>query len=242
MLSYNITHPNNYTQIDFDNVKIDFTVNMRSIIQAVSNSYVYGYSVHQLGASRANNYTNFGNVYYFINDQLINWEGVYEEIHSDIQDFVSASFVLSGDTYVLPRIRMNVWSYHLYNNLSILESVGNGESIEYIKDHVQHLSLPLVNLSLAQVLSYQEDYVKLLDKSDSVFVDLNNTIITLALAGVLMSFAISFDNMNFRRISLIVGVILLLLSIIYFQSALGTFLSIAENRVGIITQTEFVFP
>ncbi|MBK5112735.1 MAG: hypothetical protein JJE41_03840 [Candidatus Heimdallarchaeota archaeon] len=241
MIDYNVTHPNNYTWQDFDAVKIEFTVIMRSVIFTVQSTSVYDYSANQLGASIANNYANFGFEYYFINNQWVNWGGQYEDIHADIQDFVNASFVSSGDSLELPKIHFETWTYHLYNNLSILETVGPSTSISYIANHISHLNLPLVNLSLTYLAEFHDEYILLLDKVDAIYTDFNNTLITLALAGVLMSFATSFGNINLRRISMIVGFIVLILSIIYFQSALGTLISLAETEAGIITQSGFVF-
>jgi hypothetical protein len=241
MIDYNMTNPLNYTQQDFDEVKMDFTVVMRSLILTVKSSLVYEYSTSQIGASNANNYTNFGFTYYFINNKWLNLGSQYEEIHEDIQDFVNASFALSGETMELPTIQLDTWTYHLYNNLSILSSVGRGSSFNYIANHRSHIDLPLVNLSLTHVTEYYDDYNMLLDKIDSIYTDFNNTLITLALAGVLMGFATQFDSLNFRRISLIVGIIILMLSVIYFTTALSTLLSLAMKEAEIITQNGFVF-
>jgi len=241
MIAYNLTHPNNYTQLDFDEVKIDFTVKMRSTIYIVQSTYVYDYSVNQLGASLANNYNNFGFDYHFINNQLVHWDGIYEDIHADILDFVNASFVISGDALELPKIELHKWTYHLYNDISILESVGSGTSIGYLANHKNHIDMPLVNLSLTRLYEYHEEHVLLLDDLDATFTDLNNTLITLALAGVLMGFATSFVNINFRRLSLVVGIIILILSIVYLTSALSTLITLAEKEAGIIGTNTFVF-
>lgn len=241
MIDYNLTHPLNYTQLDFDEVKIDFTVKMRAVNFIVQSTSVYDYSVTQLGASVANNYRNFGFDFYFITNQWVSWAEPYEVLHTDIQDFVNASFVSSGDSLELPEIHLEQWTYHLYNNLSILESVGPSTSISYVTNHFDNGELGLVNLSLAQLSLYQEAYVLLLDKVDAVRQDLNNTLITLALAGVLMGFATSFENITFRRISLIVGMIILLLSIVYFTTAISTLISLPKNVAGIFHLSEFVF-
>lgn len=214
---------------------------MRSLILTVKSSLVYEYSTSKLGASNANNYTNFGFKYYFINNKWLNSGSQYEEIHDDIQDFVNASFAISGETIELPTIHLDTWTYHLYNNLSILSTVKQGSSFDYIANHRSHIDLPLVNLSLTRVTEYYDDYNMLLDKIDSIYTDFNNTLITLALAGVLMGFATQFDGLNLRRISLIVGIIILMLSVIYFTTALGTLLSLAAKEAEIITQNGFVF-
>ena len=242
MIDYNQTHPLNYTQQDFDEVKIDFTVKMRSVNFIVQSTSVYEYSVNQLGANVSNNYSNFGFDYYFINNQLVQHAGTYEEIHVDILDYVNASFVISGDSFELPKIHFEKWTYHLYNNLSILETIGPGKATEYIiHKHTDNFDLPLVNLSLAQLASYHDKYVILLDRVDAIYQDLNNTLITLALAGVLMGFAISFENITHRRISMIVGLVILFLSIFYFTSAFVTLLSLAAKEAGIIGAQGFVF-
>ncbi|MCE7745668.1 MAG: hypothetical protein GPJ52_11100, partial [Candidatus Heimdallarchaeota archaeon] len=236
------THPLNYTQQDFDEVKIDFTVKMRSVNFIVQSTSVYEYSVNQLGASVSNNYSNFGFEFYLINNQLIQYAGTYEMIHADILDYVNASFVTSGDSFELPKIYFEKWTYHLYNNLSILGTIGPGKATEYIiHKHTDNFDLPLVNLSLSQLASYHDKYVLLLDRVDAIYQDLNNTLITLALAGVLMGFAISFENITHRRISMIVGLVILFLSIFYFTSAFVTLLSLAAKEAGIIGVQGFVF-
>ncbi len=110
MIDYNQTHPLNYTQQDFDEVKIDFTVKMRTVNFIVQSTSVYEYSVNQLGASVSNNYSNFGFEFYLINNQLIRYAGIYEMIHADILDYVNASFVTSGDSFELPKIYFEKWT------------------------------------------------------------------------------------------------------------------------------------
>ncbi|TET32065.1 MAG: hypothetical protein E3J70_01265 [Candidatus Heimdallarchaeota archaeon] len=242
MIDYNQTHPQNYTQQNFDEVKIDFTVKMRSVNFIVQSTSVYEYSVNKLGASVLNNYSNFGFDFYFINNQLVRFAGMYEEIHVDILDYVNASFVTSGDSFELPKIHFEKWTYHLYNNLSILESIGPRKASDYIiHKHTDNFELTLVNLSLAQLATYHDKYVLLLDKVDAIYQDLNNTLITLALAGVLMGFATSFENINYRRISMVVGLVILFLSIFYFTSAFSTLLTLAAKEAGIIGVQGFVF-
>ncbi len=242
MIDYNQTHPLNYTQQDFDEVKIDFTVKMRSVNFIVQSTSVYDYGVNQLGASVLNNYSNFGFEFYFITNQLVKFAGEYEEIHAEILDYVNASFVISGDSLELPKIHFEKWTYHLYNNLSILGSIGPKRAYEYIiNKHNDNFDLPLVNLSLAQLASYHDEYVLLLDKVDVTFQNLNNTLITLALAGVLMGFATSFENINLRRISMIVGLVILFLAIFYFTSSISTLVTLPAKEAGIIEVQGFVF-
>ncbi|MHA1121935.1 MAG: hypothetical protein ACTSPC_03905, partial [Candidatus Heimdallarchaeota archaeon] len=242
MIDYNITHPNNYTQQDFDEVKIDFTTKMRRVNYIVQSTSIYEYSVNHLGASLLNNYSNFGFEFYFITNQLVQYAGMHEEIHDEILDYVNASFVISGDSFELPKIHLETWTYHLYNNLSILGTIGPRKAYDYIiHQHADNFELPLVNLSLTQLASYHEGYVLLLDKVDSIFKDLNNTLITLALAAVLMGFATSFENINFRRVSMIVGLVILFMSIFYFTTSIATLTSIAANGARIIEATGFVF-
>ncbi|MHA1277295.1 MAG: hypothetical protein ACTSQI_17225 [Candidatus Helarchaeota archaeon] len=67
----------------------------------------------------------------------------------------------------------------------------------------------------------------------------NNTLIVLALAGVLVGFAASFENKNYRRISTVVGLIVLFLAIIYFLTAFCTLMSLSSQEAGIIGVNEF---
>ncbi|HUT82747.1 MAG TPA: hypothetical protein VMZ29_16245 [Candidatus Bathyarchaeia archaeon] len=240
MIEYNQTHPFNYTQQDFDELMMEFTSKMRTLISIVNSTSVFDYSANQLGANVANNYTYSGFEYYFIVNQWNVSIESYLTIHNDIRNFVSASFALSGDIIQLPKINFERWTYHLYNNLSILEFVGSSKSINYIDVYMDNLGLSLVNLSLDQLTIYIDRYFSLNEKVDELIQDLNNTLITLALAGVLMGFAISFDKINFRRISLIVGLIILVLAMIYFSSSFGTLIKLPTEEAGIIGANYFV--
>ncbi|NHJ05548.1 MAG: hypothetical protein EAX90_12040 [Candidatus Heimdallarchaeota archaeon] len=241
MIEYNQTNPLNYTQQDFDEVKIEFTLKMRAIISIVNSTSVFDYSVNQLQGSVANNYSYIGSDFYFITNQWVQWYDSYEKIHNDIRNFATLSFASSGESIQLPKIKFEKWTYHLYNNLSILEFVGPSKSTGYIEIYKENLGLSLVNLSLAQLSMYTDGYLALSEKINNVLQDLNNTLVTLALAGVLMGFAISFDKINFRRISMIVGLIILILAIIYFASSLGTLVSLADAESRIIRINEFIF-
>jgi hypothetical protein len=241
MIEYNQTHPLNYTQLDFDEIKLDFTAKMRTVNAIVQSTSVYEYSAIQLGASVVNNYTYLGFDFFFITNQWVKWTGSYEEIHGDIRNYVNASFVSSGDPLDLPKIKFETWTYHLYNNLSVLEFVGPSKSISYINNHLETTGLNLVNLSLTQLTEYRDSYVILNEKVDTIYQDFNNTLITLALAGVLMGFATSFDSKNLRRISIIVGLIVLILALVYFISAFATLAHLSGNEAGIIGVNEFVF-
>jgi len=241
MIDYNQTHPLNYTQQDFDEVKLEFTILMRAVNNIVYNTKVYDYSTNRLGGSLANNYTNFGFKNYFIENEWEAWNGLFDNLHADIVDYVNASFVSFGAPVELPRINYEKWTYHLYNNLSMLAAVGQTNSYNYLINKQPQHDMPLVNLSLRNVLEYYERYVYLLDDIDAVYSHFNNTLITLALAGVLMGFATSFDNIKLRRISLIVGIVILLLAMVYFTSALSQFFAITAKEARIITQQGFTF-
>ncbi len=241
MVEYNKTHPFNYTQQDFDEVKMKFTLKMRLINTVVQSTSVYEYGASQLGADVANNYSYRGAKYFFIINQWYAWNDPHEEIQDEIRDYVTTSFTLSGDPLELPEIKFKKWTYHLYNNLSILEFVGLSKSVSYINGLKEDIGLTLVNLSLAQVSVYSDGYVSLSEKANGLNQDFNNTLITLALAGVLMGFATSFENVNYRRISMVVGLIVLLLSIIYFTTAFSTLAHLAGNEAGIIGVNGFVF-
>ncbi len=241
MIEYNLTHTNNFTQQDFDEIKIEFTLKMRSIISIVNSTFVYLYNSVQLEADATNNYTYSGFEFLFIINQWYTWSNYHTEIHPDIKDYVNASFILLGVPIDIPEIKLNVWSYHLYNNLSILAFFGAGKSINYITNNQENLDLSLVNLSLDQLKDYSDGYVLLNEKTNGLIQDFNNTLITLALSGVLMGFATSFDKLNYRRISLVVGLLVLLLAIFYFFSAFGTYIHMTQIEEAIIGVNEFVY-
>ncbi len=241
MVDYNSTHPLNYTQLDFDEVKIEFTLKMRLTINVVQSTSVYDYSANQLKADVANNYTSCGIKYFFILNQWHTWGDPYEAIQDDIRDYVNTSFALSGDSLEVPEIKLENWAYNLYNNLSILEFVGCSASVNYATNNLDSIGLNLVNLSLAYVSDYIDGYVALSERADDITQDFNNTLITLAMAGVLLGFATSFENMKLRKISLIVGLVILLLAAIYFGTALGDLAHLANREAGIISPNAFVF-
>ncbi|MHA1125928.1 MAG: hypothetical protein ACTSO7_14270 [Candidatus Heimdallarchaeota archaeon] len=241
MINYNITHPNNYTQNDFDEIKIDFDLKMRLMINIVQSSEVYNYGLEQLNVDVTNNYTYLGHKYLYIINQWFQWDDQYETIHYDISNYVDGSFALTGDILDIPQIKLETWTYHLYNNLSILEFVGASKSISYITNYDDDIGLNLVNLSLTTVSEIQDSYVTLIEKTNNIIMDLNNTLITLALSGVLLAFATSFEHINLRRMSMIVGLVLIILAIVYFSSAIGTLVNLAQHEAEIIGHNEFVF-
>jgi hypothetical protein len=241
MVEYNATHPFNYTQLDFDKIKMEFTLKMRLIISIVQSTSVYEYSAIKSGADVSNNYTYSGFEFLFIINQWYTWDDPHQAIHTDISNYVNTSFVLSGDPLDLPEIQLETWTYHLFNNLSILEFVGASKSISYIEGLKDELGLSLVNLSLDQVFQYSDGYISLGEKTNSIIQDFNNALITLALSAVLMGFAISFEKINYRIVSMFVGLIVLLLAIIYFFSAFGTFLHLTSYEATIIGPQGFVF-
>ncbi|NHK31091.1 MAG: hypothetical protein FK730_07045 [Asgard group archaeon] len=241
MVEYNATHPFNYTQQDFDEIKMEFTLKMRLIISIVQSTSVYEYSAIKLGADVSNNYTYSGFEFLYIINQWYKWNDNHNTIHSDISNYVNTSFTLSGDPLDLPEIQLETWTYHLHNNLSILEFVGASKSISYIEGLIEEIDLSLVNLSLDQVFIYSDKYISLGEKMGSIIQDFNNALITLALSGVLMGFTISFEKINYRIISMFVGLIILLLAIIYFFSAFGTFLNLPSEEAAIIGPQGFVF-
>ncbi|MHA1212354.1 MAG: hypothetical protein ACTSSH_07820 [Candidatus Heimdallarchaeota archaeon] len=241
MVEYNVTHPLNYTQQDFDEVKIEFSLKMKLISTIVQSTSVYDYNANQLHSDVTNNYTYMGENYLIIN-QWFAQDNPHMVIHEDIREYVNMTFTLAGDPLDLPEIRFEKWTYHLYNNLSILEFVGASKSIGYFKEGLaDDIGLSLVNLSLTQVADYRDGYITLIEKTNGITQDLNNTLITLALSAVLMGFSISFDTKNYQKVSMIVGFLVLLLSIVYFSTAMGSFAHLASFEAKIIGINDFVF-
>ncbi len=242
MKQYNQTHPGNYTQQDFDDVAIEFTSKMRSLIFVVQSTWVYKYGVQQLNVDVANNYTYRGEEYFFIINKWYKTFSPYEEIDSDLKKYVNTSFFQSGDILELPEIKFDKWTYYLYNNLSILEFIGTNNAINFLNSHLGDINLILVNLSLSVTSDYINGYVYLSERTAGIIQDYNNTLITLALAGVLLGFSASFDNKKYRKITMILGLITLFLSIIYFISASGTLSSFADfEATQILKSIEFQF-
>ena len=112
MLDYNVTHPFNYTQQDFDDVKIEFTSKMKSLNLIVQSTTVYHYSVNKVGANVTNNYHYLAANFYFIRNHWIDYEA-YVDFHDDIRDYVNISFASTGTPLDIPEIRFEVWTYHL---------------------------------------------------------------------------------------------------------------------------------
>ncbi|MHA1531993.1 MAG: hypothetical protein ACTSR6_08345, partial [Candidatus Heimdallarchaeota archaeon] len=77
--------------------------------------------------------------------------------------------------------------------------------------------------------------------ADDITQDFNNILITLAMAGVLMGFATSFENDKFRKISLIVGLIVLFIAILYFSISLIDLVQLPAREAGMIKPNAFVF-
>jgi hypothetical protein len=237
---YNATHPFNYTQQDFDEVAMEFTSKLRLLIATVESTTVWEYSRDQLKATVANNYTYKGGDYFFIINKWYQTNEPHEDLDVLIKNYVNISFSQSGDAVELPEIRLDKWTYHLYNNLSILETLHISTSIGYFEMHSGDVSLTLVNLSLMEVAAISDGYYSLSGRAAGVIQDFNNTLITLALAGVLMGFSASFDNKNYRRITMIIGLILLVLSVVYFMSTFGTLSSMAYQEATLALAPDFV--
>lgn len=241
MLDYNVTNPGSYTQQQFDEVKMEFVLIIQSIISIVNASTVFEYSTVYLDATLANNfsYVDFDN--YLITNVWNEWISATSTINSDVISYIEAAFVSASDPLFLPMINLERWSYHLYNDFSVLEDLGTTKLNDYIEGFGNGLGLTLNNLSLTFLAIYHDGYTTLAEKMDRIITDLNNTLITLALAGVLMGFATSFDKNKFRWISLIVGMLVFILALIYFASAMGTFANMASNEAQIIGSRSFVF-
>lgn len=240
MIDYNTTHPANYTQKDFDEVKMEFNIKMRLLINNVQSTILYHYCITDIASTAANNYSYLGWEYFFIINQWNNWGDPYELMHNDIRDYMNASFALSGDPLEIPEIKFDRWTYHLYNNISMLIFIDFCKSPEYIESFQYKTGLSLVNLSLAKVSSMRDEYISLYEKIAQLNGDFNNTLITLALGGVLMGFAITFENKGLRIISLVVGLMLILLSITYFTSAISELIHSISYESAIITLNDFV--
>ena len=240
MINYNITHPANYTQIDFDEIKMEFNIKMRLLIINVQSTLVYHYCITDILATVANNYSYFGDEYFFIINHWNTWGNPYELMHNDIRDYMNTSFTLSGNPLEIPEIKFDRWTYHLYNNLSILSLLDYSKSPEYIESFQYKTGLSLVNLSLAKVSIMRDKYISLYERITQINGDLNNTLITLALGGVLMGFAIAFENKGLRIISLAVGLLLVLLGIMYFSTAIGELVSSISKESAIIGLNDFV--
>ena len=237
MEEMNETGQINYTQQDFDEVKMEFTSKMTLLNVIVQTTWVYIYSVNELGAVVENNYTYKTSEYFFIINQWYAWDEPHEEIDEEIRDYVNDSFY--PNPIELPEIKFEKWTYHLYNNLSMLDFIGICQSVGYIQEHVGEISFTLVNLSLSEVADYSDGYVYLSARINGLIQDLNNTLITLALAGVLLGFAASFEKKSHRRISIIIGLIIFILSIVYFMSTTGTLTHIDIYEAAIIRPPDF---
>ena len=239
MVAYNATHPLNYTQQDFDEVQATFSITMHRVSTIIQSTSVYDYSVHQLGATVANNYTSGSSKYFFIINHWFEWGDPYPQLHADLRSYVNETFTAAGNPLDIPELKFEKWTYHLYNNLSMLGFFTVSKSIGYINNYKDSLGLSLVNLSLEKLSEYHDGYSNLLEKTDDINYDFNNTLLTLALASVLLGFTLSFDNRAYRKLSLIIGLVILLLSIVYLVSTLATLAHLSNYEAALYVPNEF---
>jgi hypothetical protein len=241
MIQYNQTYPASYSQQQFDEVKIECVLLIRNIISITNDSTAYEYSVDYLESNLANNFSYGYSENYLITNIWWEWLSDVSTIDEEIISYVETAFTLAADTLFIPIIDIETWTFHLYNDLSVLEDLQAVKLTDYIDGFAESMALTLDNLSLTYLAIYRDGYITLGEKMDTIITNFNNTLITLALSGVLMGFATSFDNLNYRRISLIIGVLIFLLAIIYFTSAIGTLVSMASNEAQIIGSRSFDF-
>ncbi len=226
MEEYNITNPGNYTQQDFDEIEMEFASTLRQLIFVIQSTWVYQYVTNVLGANVENNYTYRAQKYFLIWNK---WDSSSEPIHANIKDYVNSSFTLAGDTVELPEIKWQQWTENLYGNLSILEFTGYQNGISYGRTIKEDLNL--VNLSLNDLGFIINQYSALSEKASQIVGDFNNTLITIATSAVILAFAVSFDNKKHVRLTLLIGIIVLFLSIIYLISATSTFYSLSDSAI-----------
>ncbi|NHJ85791.1 MAG: hypothetical protein FK734_10035 [Asgard group archaeon] len=241
MLEYNTTHPATYSQLQFDEVKMEFVLLIQSIISIVNDSTAFKFSTMYLDANLANNFSYFGFENYLITNVWFEWVSDVGTINPEIISYIENAFAIAIKPLYIPIINIEKWTYHLYNDLSALDDLQATKLLDYIEGYSEDLSLTLENLSLTYIAVYRDGYISLAEKMDTIITNLNNTIITLALAGVLMGFATSFDNINFRRVSLIVGILIFVLAMIYFMSAIGTLIAMPANEAALIGSRSFTF-
>ncbi|NHJ47594.1 MAG: hypothetical protein FK733_07390 [Asgard group archaeon] len=241
MIQYNQTNPGSYSSLEFDEVKYEFVILIQSIISIVNTSKVMEYSVIHLGADRTNNFTYVGFKNYLITDMWYEWLRDVSTINPDIISYLETTFTYLGKPLFIPIINIYTWTHHLYNNLSALEDLETTKLLDYLEAYGEDLPLTLVNLSIVYLSIYRDGYISLEERMDTIITNYNNTLITLALSGVLMGFATSFDNLNYRRISLIIGLLIFILALIYFTSATATLLTLGSNEAQIIGSRSFNF-
>ncbi len=226
MEDYNILHPDNYTQQDFDAVLMEFEALLRQLIFNIQGTWVYQYITGDLGATYYNNYTYRGHKYFIIRN---NWYSTSEPIHSDIKDYINASFTLSGDPIEFLEIDMKGWIESLYSNISILFFTPYLTGVNYIG----RPGFPIetgVNISLYEVTELSSGYVVLNAKLAEIINYLDNTLITLATSAVLLGFGVSFGKKRYRMLMLIIGIIVFLLSVVYLYTTLSQYDSVLWNE------------
>ncbi len=242
MIQYNETFPASYSQKEFDEIKDNFALQLKSVISIVNQSTAYEYSTLHLNATYFNNFSAYNFENYLITNQWLIWMDPYNTfIHPDIVSYVEAAFASTGTTLFLPLINLQQWTYRLYNDLSVLEDLEKTKLLDYLFGHSSIVTITLTNLSITYLAVYEDGYITLSEKMDTILTNLNNTLITLALSGVLMGFATSFENLNYRRISLVIGLLIFVLAVIYFMSGIGTLISMAENEALLIGTRDFTF-
>jgi hypothetical protein len=231
MEDYNILHPDNYTQQDFDAVLMEFEAMLRQLIINVQGTWVYQYITNDLGATYYNNYTYRGHDYFIIRN---NWYSTSEPIHPDIKDYINASFTLSGDPVQLLEIDMKAWIENLYSNISILQFTPYQTGVNYVGSPGFPVQTT-VNKSLFDVTALTSRYVILNAKIGEIINYLDNTLITLATSAVLLGFSVSFSKKKYRMLMFVIGIVVFLLSVVYLFSTLSQYNGILESEALYIT-------
>ncbi len=226
MKDYNLLYPGNFTQQDLDTVAMEFTVNLRQLIAAVEETWIYQYCIIELGATLANNYTYLGEKWFLIEDK---WNSTSEPIHSEIKNWVITSFTITSDVVQLPTIKFSKWQENLYGNLSILQFLGYADGVNYAIG-LSNQNLNLVNVSLIELYRLANQYLELSEKASVALDNLNNTIITIATSALIIAFAISFNNKRNIFFILIIGLIVLALAFVYLGSTYDQFADLAYTE------------
>ena len=221
---YNETHFN-VTQEEIDRLALEFALKMEQMTYTVYSTYVYTYTNQWLHTNATNNYTYLGTEYHYITNFWVKDPDLFD---IDVKQWVTTWFSGSSVPPELPVINYESWEFDLYYNLSILSCVGAHKAIEYIE--VTDMELKIVNLSLFFVIKYDDGYSFLADSTTQTGELLSTVLIAFAIAAVILGFSGAMEKKKYRKINLMIGIVLVILSLVFFFIAVLNILEIPRNE------------
>ncbi len=226
---YNNTYEN-VSQAEFDTLVMEFVGKMNLMNDLVEESYAYSYVFSYLSAMVENNFTYRGETYYLIHNRWYEDWGLFDQLIMDELSLEPFPKILSID---LP-----VWTGELYNNLSILQYAGCMHNA-YNFIEIEMPEVKIVNLSYSKVLSHIEAYDRLEDMSLQTSEILTTALIAFALSAVILGYVVSIVDKRYRKISLLVGIVIAILSLFVFISGVINLVQTDRNEAMMLSTIEY---